>query len=141
LVTRRSEALPTAATAVWLGDSMGEMVAYYAAADLALIGGSLQPLGGQNLIEAAACGCPTLLGPHMFNFAQASRDAQEAGAARQLPDRPPTEQVAPLADAVTALLSNPAALAAMRQAAHDFAAAHQGATARTLAAITPFIPG
>jgi 3-deoxy-D-manno-octulosonic-acid transferase len=48
---------------------MGEMPAYYALADLALIGGTLLPFGGQNLIEAAACGCPVLLGPHTFNFA------------------------------------------------------------------------
>ncbi|HEX6018989.1 MAG TPA: 3-deoxy-D-manno-octulosonic acid transferase, partial [Burkholderiaceae bacterium] len=49
---------------VWLGDSMGEMPLYYAAADVALLGGSFAPLGGQNLIEAAACGCPVVMGPH-----------------------------------------------------------------------------
>lgn len=138
-VVRRSEALPDAATAVWLGDSMGEMAAYFAAADLAVMGGSLQPLGSQNLIEAAACGCPVLLGPHTFNFAQASRDALEAGAARQLPDLPVAELLPPLAAAVTELLTDPAALASMRQAAHDFATAHRGATERTLAVITPYL--
>jgi 3-deoxy-D-manno-octulosonic-acid transferase len=57
---------------VWLGDSMGEMPLYYAAADVALLGGSFEPLGGQNLIESAACGCPVVMGPHTFNFAQAA---------------------------------------------------------------------
>ena len=66
---------------VWLGDSMGEMPLYYACADAALLGGSFAPLGGQNLIEAAACGCPVVMGPHTFNFAQASKQAQAARAA------------------------------------------------------------
>ncbi|MGE5386627.1 MAG: lipid IV(A) 3-deoxy-D-manno-octulosonic acid transferase, partial [Betaproteobacteria bacterium] len=65
----RSVGLPNAQTRIWLGDSMGEMVAYYTLADVAFVGGSLLPLGGQNLIEAAACGCPVLVGPHTFNFA------------------------------------------------------------------------
>ena len=60
---------------VWLGDSMGEMPLYYAAADVALLGGSFEPLGGQNLIESAACGCPLVMGPHTFNFAQAADGA------------------------------------------------------------------
>jgi len=71
-----------AATAdVWLGDSMLEMPAYYALADVALLGGSFAPLGGQNLIEAAACGCPVVMGPHTFNFAEAAELAVAAGAA------------------------------------------------------------
>ena len=68
---------------VWLGDSMGELPLYYALAQVALLGGSFAPLGGQNLIEAAACGCPVLMGPHTFNFALAAELAQEAGAARR----------------------------------------------------------
>ena len=84
-LVRRSEGLPGPETRVWLGDSLGEMPAYYACADLALIGGSLLPFGGQNLIEAAACGCPVLVGPHTFNFAQAAADAVACGAARRLP--------------------------------------------------------
>lgn len=66
---------------VWLGDSLGEMPAYYAAADVALLGGSFAPLGGQNLIEAAACGCPVVMGPHTFNFEEAAQLAQAQGAA------------------------------------------------------------
>ena len=70
----------------WLGDSMGEMAQYYALADVALLGGSFAPLGGQNLIEAIACGCPIIMGPHTFNFDEAARTAQEQGAALRATD-------------------------------------------------------
>ncbi|MEP6997233.1 MAG: 3-deoxy-D-manno-octulosonic acid transferase, partial [Betaproteobacteria bacterium] len=73
---RRSDNLVVPADArVVLGDSMGELFAYYAAADLAFVGGSLLPLGGQNLIEPLALGTPVLIGPHTFNFAEASAGA------------------------------------------------------------------
>jgi 3-deoxy-D-manno-octulosonic-acid transferase len=71
---------------VWLGDSLGEMPLYYACADVALLGGSFAPLGGQNLIEAAACGCPVVMGPHTFNFEQAAHGALAAQAALRAPD-------------------------------------------------------
>ena len=71
---------------VWLGDSMGEMPAYYAAARVALLGGSFAPLGGQNLIEAAACGCPVVMGPSTFNFAEAADLSEQAGAALRVAD-------------------------------------------------------
>jgi len=128
-VVRRSAGLPDAATQVWLGDSMGEMAAWYALADVAFVGGSLLPLGGQNLIEAAACGCPVLIGPHTFNFRQATDDAIAAGAARRVAD---ADQ---LADELARLLRGGDELAAMRAAAARFAACHRGAAERTLAAI------
>jgi 3-deoxy-D-manno-octulosonic-acid transferase len=71
---------------VWLGDTLGEMPAFYAAAGVALLGGSFAPLGGQNLIEAAACGCPVVMGPHTFNFGQAAELALAAGAAVRVAD-------------------------------------------------------
>ncbi len=71
---------------VWLGDSLGEMALYFAMSDVALLGGSFAPLGGQNLIEAAACGCPVVMGPHTFNFTEAAELAVEAGAARRVVD-------------------------------------------------------
>lgn len=126
---RRSEGLPGPASRVWLGDSMGEMAAYYALADLAFVGGSLLPLGGQNLIEAAACGCPVLVGPHTFNFKQATEDALAAGAALRVADADA------LGVAVDRLLADKTALAGMREAAQSFARAHQGATGRMLALI------
>jgi 3-deoxy-D-manno-octulosonic-acid transferase len=76
--------LSALAADVWLGDSMGELPLYYALAQVALLGGSFAPLGGQNLIEAAACGCPVLMGPHTFNFELAAEQALEAGAARRV---------------------------------------------------------
>lgn len=112
---------------VLLGDSMGEMAAYYAACDLAFIGGSLLPYGGQNLIEACAVGRPLLFGAHMYNFAEASRLALKAGAAAEVAD------AAALGEQAGQLLSDPAALARMARAALAFSRAHRGATARTLA--------
>ena len=126
---RRSEGLPGPASRVWLGDSMGEMAAYYALADLAFVCGSLLPLGGQNLIEAAACGCPVLVGPHTFNFKQATEDALAAGAALRVADADV------LGATVDRLLADETALAGMREAAQSFARAHQGATGRMLALI------
>jgi len=112
---------------VLLGDSMGEMTAYYAACDLAFIGGSLLPYGGQNLIEACAVGRPLLFGRHMYNFAEASRLAVAAGAAIEVAD------AAMLGERAGQLLSDQAARARMSQAALAFSRAHQGATARNLA--------
>ncbi len=123
---RRSAGLPATDTAVWLGDSMGEMAAYYSLADLAFIGGSLLPLGGQNLIEAAACGCPVLVGPHTFNFLQATEDAIAAGAAQRVGD------AGELGERVADLLRDAGRLASMRLAAAGFASAHQGAAERML---------
>ena len=69
---------------VWLGDSLREMALYYACADVALLGGSFAPLGGHNLIEAAACGCPLVMGPSTFNFTEAARLSLAAGASVQV---------------------------------------------------------
>jgi 3-deoxy-D-manno-octulosonic-acid transferase len=106
-----------------LGDSMGEMALYYGAADVALLGGSFAPLGGQNLIEAAACGCPVVMGPHTFNFAQAAELALAAGAALRV-----TDIEAGIAAALD-LLDGPRQ-AEMAARAVRFAAQHRGAAAR-----------
>ena len=112
---------------VLLGDSMGEMPDYYRAADCAFIGGSLLPLGGQNLIEACALGVPVLIGPHTFNFAQAAEEAVAAGAARRVAD------AAGVMQAAAELLRDEAARLRMSEAGLAFVAAHRGATARTVA--------
>ena len=132
-ILRRSswtDAPPQAAHAadVWLGDSLGEMALYYAAAHLALLGGSFAPLGGQNLIEAAACGCPVVMGPHTFNFADAAQLATAAGAAIR---------VAGIAEAVACAvgLAGQAELAAWSARAGAFAASHRGAAQRMALAI------
>ena len=125
---RRSDDRPVSpGCRVLLGDSMGEMAAYYVACDLAFIGGSLLPYGGQNLIEACAVGRPLLFGPYMHNFAEASRLALAAGAAAEVAD------AATLGQRAGELLVDQASLARMAQAALAFSRAHQGATARTLA--------
>lgn len=124
---RRSSGEPVAAaTQVWLGDSMGELFAYYQAADMALIGGSLLPLGGQNLIEAAAVGCPVIIGLHVWNFAEVSRAAILAGAAVQVAD--PAE----LSAVVNRLFADPSRRNQMRQNALAFGLSHQGATGKLL---------
>jgi 3-deoxy-D-manno-octulosonic-acid transferase len=122
-----------AAVDVWLGDSLGEMPLYYALADVALLGGSFAPLGGQNLIEAAACGCPLLMGPHTFNFAQAADDALAAGAAQRVVDI--DEGVRGAAE----LAGDPARERVSRQAL-DFAARHRGAAERMAEAIVALLP-
>jgi 3-deoxy-D-manno-octulosonic-acid transferase len=127
---RRSEAQATSDTQVWLGDSMGEMAAYYAMADCCLIGGSLLPWGSQNLIEACACGCPVLVGRSDFNFRQATSDAIEQGAAQRIEAEPQA-----IAAAVADLLEHPALLEKRRTAALSFTAAHRGATERTQAVL------
>ncbi|WP_061169089.1 lipid IV(A) 3-deoxy-D-manno-octulosonic acid transferase [Caballeronia hypogeia] len=114
---------------VLLGDSMGELGAYYAASDLAFIGGSLLPLGGQNLIEACAAGVPVLIGPHTFNFTQATNDAIAAGAALRVQD--PQE----LARGLREIFGDRARRLSMSAAASAFAARHRGATERTVSVL------
>jgi len=114
---------------VWLGDSMGEMQAYYAMCDIAIIGGSFQPLGGQNLIEAAALGKPVIMGPSTFNFAEAVRLARAAEAMISVPDAEAAMQ------ASLKLLADDARLQSLAANARRFAAGHGGATEKTLVII------
>ena len=118
---------------VWLGDSMGEMPMYYAAADVALLGGSFAPFGGQNLIEAAACGCPLVMGPHTYNFAQAAELSLAAGASLRVAgiDQGVSRAVA---------LAGDAARGDRVQRALAFAAAHRGAAARMASEILASMP-
>jgi len=118
---------------LWIGDSVGEMALYYGLADLALLGGSFAPLGGQNLIESAACGCPIVMGPHTFNFADASQQAEEAGAAMRV-----TDMGAAVVRALH-LLQNPEALAHARRQALAWSEAHRGAALRTVQALAPLL--
>jgi 3-deoxy-D-manno-octulosonic-acid transferase len=121
------------AAAVVLGDSMGEMPLYYSASDLVVMGGSLMPLGGQNLIEACAAGCPVLLGEHTFNFQQASQDAIDCGAAIRVNGSGSLSTA--LATAMNRILQDQPQRQAMREAALRYAAHYQGATTRIMAAL------
>ena len=118
---------------IWLGDSLGEMALYYALGDVALLGGSFEPLGGQNLIEAAACGCPVVMGPHTFNFAEAADMAEAAGAAQRVGD------LAAGLTAAVSLAADPAAQAAAAEAALGFADRNRGATRRTVDALATYM--
>jgi 3-deoxy-D-manno-octulosonic-acid transferase len=118
---------------VWIGDSLGEMALYYGMADVALLGGSFEKLGGQNLIEAAACGCPIVMGPHTFNFSEAAGLAQEAGAALRVPGMAEGIRVA------MSLATGPERQAAAAQAARNFASAHQGAARKTAQALLALV--
>ena len=131
-VSRRSSWGQGAAPAVadvWLGDSMGEMALYYGLGHVALLGGSFAPLGGQNLIEAAACGCPIVTGPSVFNFQEAATLAQQAGAAF------PVASMAQGVQLAVELAQDGARLAQVRARAEHFAAAHRGAADRTAQAV------
>jgi len=118
---------------VWLGDSMREMALYYGLGDVALLGGSFAPLGGQNLIEAAACGCPVVMGPHTFNFAEAAALAQAAGAAIRV------KNVDEAMSAALAMLGNAAQLCETSAKAIEFATEHRGAAGRMAKAIAELI--
>ncbi|HXU43524.1 MAG TPA: 3-deoxy-D-manno-octulosonic acid transferase [Burkholderiales bacterium] len=128
--SRRSrDPVPAPEHRVHLGDTMGEMPFYYAACDVAVIGGSFAPLGGQNLIEALAAGAPVVLGPSMFNFAEATRLAVEAGAALQAADAASAVRQA------LELVRDARRRRRMADAGRRLCLAHRGATERHLALI------
>lgn len=114
---------------VFLGDSLGEMALYYSLSHTALLGGSFEKLGGQNLIEAAACACPVVMGPHTFNFAEASQAAEAAGAAQRATDMHEAVQMA-VETARSQQLQKQKSANAMQ-----FARQHGGAMQRTVLAV------
>jgi len=116
-----------------LGDSMGELFAYYAAADLAFVGGSLLPFGGQNLIESCAIGTPVLVGPHTYNFSEATRLAVSVGAAIQIKD------ANELTEEIQRLLNDEATLNKMRHQCAIFVEENRGATDRSVQIIARLI--
>ena len=118
---------------VWLGDSLGEMALYYCLADVALLGGSFEKLGGQNLIEAAAAGCPVVMGPHTFNFAEAAQLAVESGAAFSCAD------ISGAVAFALQLVADEPALASASLAAAAFSSNHQGVTERYAGALAAFL--
>lgn len=119
---------------IWLGDTLGEMPLYYALSDVALLGGSFEKLGGQNLIEAAACCCPVVMGPHTFNFSEAAELAEAAGAALRVADMGSGIEQA------TELALNQRRQCDCAERALAFAVTHQGATAKTISALASYLP-
>ncbi|MEQ1591131.1 MAG: lipid IV(A) 3-deoxy-D-manno-octulosonic acid transferase [Thiobacillaceae bacterium] len=134
---RRSKMPPSeplgADVRVVLGDSLGELFAYYAACDVTFVGGSLLPFGGQNLIEACSVGCPVLIGPHTFNFETIARTAIEMGAAQRI------ENAEELVAAALRLLVDTPARKVIGQAGLAFAARHRGVAARVADLIEPLL--
>jgi 3-deoxy-D-manno-octulosonic-acid transferase len=133
-VSRRSQwgSTPTSqplAAQVWLGDSLSEMALYYGLADCALLGGSYAQLGGQNLIEAIAVGCPMVMGPHTFNFADAATTAVEQGAAERV------ESMQQGVATAVQLTTRAAAHQAMQSAGGRWLAESRGATQRMALAV------
>jgi len=122
-------------TAILLGDTMGELLLFHAVADVSYIGGSLVPLGGQNLLEAVAVGTPVVFGPHMYNFSDISRMALERGAGRQV------QNAAELANAVAGYLENPGTRRAAGEAGQRMVTENRGALAKTLALLRPLLAG
>jgi 3-deoxy-D-manno-octulosonic-acid transferase len=105
---------------------MGEALLFYAAADLAFVGGSLVPAGGHNPLEPAALARPVLYGPHMFNFEDISRLLRDAGGSRQV------QNADELAQAIIDYLDNPALRRETGQRALEVVAQNRGALTRLL---------
>ena len=125
-VARRSDAIIADDVEVIVGDSMGEMLAYYGKALAVVMGGTLVGTGGQNLIEPCAVGVPVVLGPSVFNFLQAADEATAIGAAAAVPHADAA------LDAALKWVDDPFARDAAGEKASAFVAAHRGATERTM---------
>lgn len=127
-VVRRSRGERTidASVDILIGDTMGELQRLYSAADIAFIGGSLVRVGGHNVLEACAVGCPVLFGPHMFHFEEIGAMALDEGAGRQVYD------VGSLAESVLLYLEQADLRLAAGEAARRLVAANSGALDRTL---------
>jgi 3-deoxy-D-manno-octulosonic-acid transferase len=132
--TRSRARWPRPDDAVFVIDTLGELLPFYACADVAFVGGSLQAIGGHNLLEPAAVGTPIVTGPHLHNFAEIARRLDEARALRIAPDADG------VGDAIAALLDDAESRSAMSQAGHRLVEAGRGALAQTLALVQPALP-
>jgi 3-deoxy-D-manno-octulosonic-acid transferase len=124
---------PMASGDVLLVDSIGEMLKFYALADLIFVGGSLVPVGGHNVLEASLLEKPVLFGMHMHNFKEISRLLQAAGGGLQVSDR------LALLSAVKTLLHDSDRRAVMGMAGYQLLQKNVGATERTLAVISGLV--
>jgi 3-deoxy-D-manno-octulosonic-acid transferase len=131
---RSSGEHPSATTQVFVGDTLGELPVFLAAADVAFVGGSLVAVGGHNPLEPALLGLPVLMGPHVRNVVEIDNLLAEAGGRRRVMD------AHELADALIGLFNAPALAQRMGQAAQSVAAAHGGACKRTMDWVAPLLP-
>lgn len=126
---RSSGGSPSSSDQVLLGDTMGELLVFFGAGDIAFVGGSLVPVGGHNLIEPAIWAAPVLSGPHLFNFSEASRLLRESQGMVIC------EDANAIAEEVVALLQNPQSATRMGQAAKSVTDNNRGALSKLLAII------
>ncbi|HEY8010760.1 MAG TPA: lipid IV(A) 3-deoxy-D-manno-octulosonic acid transferase [Rudaea sp.] len=127
--TRSEDVVASSDTQCFVVDTLGELLYFYAATDVAFVGGSLVPIGGHNVLEPAALGVPIVVGPYLFNFAEISASLLDAGAALQVSDG---DQ---LGGEILRLLADPALSARIGRAAQDAFEREQGSVLRTLAII------
>jgi 3-deoxy-D-manno-octulosonic-acid transferase len=130
---RRSSGAPLGAASVLLLDTLGELDRWYAAGEVAFVGGSLKPFGGHNLLEPAALGLPVLAGPHQQNAPEVAARLEEAGGLRIVKDS------AELAAAAGALLADPGESAAMGGRARGAVHANRGALEHCLREIQALV--
>ncbi|PXX96612.1 lipid IV(A) 3-deoxy-D-manno-octulosonic acid transferase [Halomonas sp. LBP4] len=135
LARRSRDEWPAADTAVYLGDTMGELLALYGAGDLAFVGGSLAPIGGHNLLEPAAMGVPVLTGPGLANFEDVAEVLREAGALVEVADGEA------LAGTLVRLLADRSECRRLADAGRRVVAANRGALATTLEGLATLLPG
>lgn len=134
IATRSRARWPTATDAVFVVDTLGELLSFYACADVAFVGGSLQAVGGHNLLEPAAAGTPIVTGPHLHNFAEIAQRLDAVGAVRIGVD------IDAVAAELAALLGDPDERARMAQAGHELVESGRGALAQTLTLLQPALP-
>jgi 3-deoxy-D-manno-octulosonic-acid transferase len=132
-VTRTSGGAVPSNTQVFLVDTLGELPPFYAAGDVAFVGGTLVPIGGHNLLEPAALSLPILAGPHNFNSADIAKMLVEHGAVRIAQDAPT------LAALVGDLLSDPTARASMGASGRKAVDDNRGAVARLMQFLEPLL--
>jgi 3-deoxy-D-manno-octulosonic-acid transferase len=132
-VARTEEQPCGAGTSVFLGDTMGEVPLFYAASDIAFVGGSLVPIGGHNLLEPAALGLPLVSGPHVYNAQDISDMFIDLGACRIVKD------AAQLVEAVDNLLANPDEAAKQGGNGRSIVQRNRGALALLLTLLEPLI--
>ncbi|EPC00686.1 hypothetical protein L861_12900 [Litchfieldella anticariensis FP35 = DSM 16096] len=134
-VARRSwNEQPELQTAVYLGDTMGELLCLYGAADIAFVGGSLVPVGGHNLLEPAAMGTPVVTGPELANFSDVAETLREAGALVEVADGEA------LAQELVRLLGDEPECQRLSHAGQAVVEANRGALVKTLEAIDQYLP-
>jgi 3-deoxy-D-manno-octulosonic-acid transferase len=134
VATRRQQQWPQADTDVFVIDTLGELMSFYGCAQVAFVGGSLQAIGGHNLLEPAAMGTASVTGPHLHNFAEISRRMREAGAVVIADD------AQGVGDALLTLLRDPQAREDMARAGCMLVSNGRGALDRTVALIAPHLP-